>query len=101
MQMVYGSRTHVFCRLLYYHLLGDRMGLFFVYFELMFFIAVFTYIFFVIYRLRNKVSMEQQIADIKLRFFYKYISRITYTFNFDYWSNRENFTKTAFTRNTR
>ena len=42
------------------------MGLFFVYFELMFF---FTYIFFVIYRLRNKVSMEQQIADIKLRFF--------------------------------
>lgn len=37
--------------------------------SLCFFIAVFTYIFFVIYRLRNKVSMEQQIADIKLRFF--------------------------------
>lgn len=33
------------------------------------FIAVFTYVFFVIYRLRNKVFMEQQIADIKLRFF--------------------------------
>lgn len=37
--------------------------------SLCFFIAAFTYIFFVIYRLRNKVSMEQQIADIKLRFF--------------------------------
>lgn len=32
-------------------------------------VAVVTYVFFVIYRLRNKVSMEQQIADIKLRFF--------------------------------
>lgn len=31
--------------------------------------AVITCIFFVIYRLRNKVFMEQQIADIKLRFF--------------------------------
>ena len=74
MQMVYGSRTHVFCRLLYYHLFGRQDGLIFVYFELMFFIAVFTYIFFVIYRLRNKVSMEQQIADIKLRFLQIYLT---------------------------
>lgn len=36
---------------------------------LLFLMATITYIFFVIYRLRHKVSIEQQIADVKLRFF--------------------------------
>ena len=42
-------------------------------------IFITSYILFVIYRLKHKVSIEQEISDIKLRFFYKYISRTSYS----------------------
>ena len=51
------------------HLLGNLLGMAALFILFILFTASIVYVLFYIYRLRHRVDMEQQLANIKLRFF--------------------------------